>query len=78
LEKCKHTQTKAFKHIKKIGNAFLDAQQMFVQQAIHITLSIPLHHATRFFQFINRCEGENRVFCIISTKNLECLPLDST
>ncbi len=64
MEKCKHTQTKAFKHIKKIGNAFLDAQQMFVQQAIHITLSIPLHHATRSFQFINTCEEENKAFVL--------------
>ncbi len=55
--------------LKKESNALLDAQQMFVQQAIHITLSIPLHHATRSFQFINTCEEENRDFILFPQKN---------
>jgi len=55
LEKCKHEQTRTFECIKKLGNAFLNAQQMFIEQVVHITLSIPLYHSTRSFQFINTC-----------------------
>jgi hypothetical protein len=56
LNKCKHEQIEAFKCIKKLGNAFLNAQQMFVQQVVHITLSMPLYHSTRSFQLINTCQ----------------------
>jgi hypothetical protein len=42
LNKCKHEQIEAYECIKKLGNAFLNAQQMSIQQTIHITLSIPL------------------------------------
>ncbi len=73
MEKCKHEQTKTFEHIKKLGNTLLDAQQMFVQKAIHMTLSIPLHHATRSFQFINTCEEENKGFLYYFHKNLKHL-----
>ncbi len=44
LNKCKHEQIEAYECIKKLGNAFLNAQQMSIQQTIHITLSIPLYH----------------------------------
>jgi hypothetical protein len=40
-DKCKCEKTKAFEQIKKLRNAFLNAQQMSIQQAIHICLSIP-------------------------------------
>jgi len=39
LNKCKHEQTQASKCIKNLDNAFLNAQQIFGQQAIHIMLS---------------------------------------
>jgi hypothetical protein len=39
LNKCKHEQTQASKCIKKLGNAFLNAQQISNQQAIRIMLS---------------------------------------
>jgi hypothetical protein len=32
----KHEQTKVFERIKKLGTTFLNAQQMFVQQVVHI------------------------------------------
>jgi hypothetical protein len=39
LEKWKHEQTKAFEWIKKLGTTFLNAQQMFVQQSVHIIIN---------------------------------------
>jgi hypothetical protein len=30
LNKCKHEKTKTFERIKKLGNAFLNAQQMSI------------------------------------------------
>jgi hypothetical protein len=44
LNKCKHEQIETYECIKKLRNAFLNAQQMSIQQTIHITLSIPLYH----------------------------------
>jgi hypothetical protein len=56
LNKCKHDKKKTFEHTKKLGNAFLNAQQMLTQQVVHVTLSIPLYHLTKSFQFINTCQ----------------------
>ncbi len=36
LEKWKHEQIEASEQIKKLGTTFLNAQQMFVQQYVHI------------------------------------------
>ncbi len=36
FKKCKHKQTNKLEHIKKLGNSFLNAQQMSMQQAIDI------------------------------------------
>jgi len=41
LEKCKHEETKAYKQIIFFKNAFKNAQQMLIQQVVHICLSIP-------------------------------------
>jgi hypothetical protein len=41
LDKCKCEETKTFKQILKLGNVFLNAQQMSIQQVVHICLSIP-------------------------------------
>ncbi len=40
LRRCKHERYEAFKQIKTLGNTFLNAQQMSIQQAMHISLSI--------------------------------------
>jgi len=37
--KCKHEQYETSKRIKKLGNTFLNAQLMSIQQAMHISLS---------------------------------------
>jgi hypothetical protein len=39
LSKCNHEQYETSKRIKKLGSTFLNAQQMSIQQAVHISLS---------------------------------------
>jgi mRNA degradation ribonuclease J1/J2 len=68
LDKYKCEEIEEFKHIKKLENAFLNAQQMSIQQVVHICLSIQLYNATRLFQFINICEENNRVFVLLPKK----------
>ncbi len=62
MDKCKCEEIETYEWIKKLRNAFLNAQQMSIQQAVHICLSIPLYDSTRSFQFINTCEENNRAF----------------
>jgi hypothetical protein len=46
---------------------------MFVQQDIHISLSISLYHSTRSFQYINTCEKHDRAFILLLQKMLHNL-----
>jgi hypothetical protein len=39
--------------IQKMGNVFINAQQILAQLVAYIVLSIPLYHASRTFKFIN-------------------------
>jgi hypothetical protein len=55
--------------LKMLENAFLSAQQMSTQQVVHITISIPLYHLTRPFQFINTCQQQDRTFVLLPQKN---------
>jgi hypothetical protein len=59
LRECKHEQYETFKQIKKLRNTFLNAQQMSIQQTMHISLSISFYYSTRTFQFINTCNEHN-------------------
>lgn len=38
---------------------------MYVQQAMHLTLSMPLYYTTRFFQFINTCKEHEKTFVLL-------------
>jgi hypothetical protein len=38
LSKCKHEQYETSKQIIKLGNKILNAQQMSIQQVVHISL----------------------------------------
>jgi hypothetical protein len=42
---------------------------MFIQQVVHITLSIPLYHSTRSFRFINTCQQQDTTFVLLPQKN---------
>jgi hypothetical protein len=78
LDKCKNEEIKTPWQIKKLGTAFLNAQQMLIQQAVHICLSIPLYHSIKSFQFINICEENDRTFVLLPQKILNKLFLNST
>jgi hypothetical protein len=60
LDRCKCGETQAFEWIKKLGNAFKNAQQISIQHAIHICLSIPLYHSTSSFHFMKKNTYEKK------------------
>jgi hypothetical protein len=78
LDKCKNEETKTPRQIKKLRNAFLNAQQMLIQQAVHICLSIALYHPIKSFQFINIYEENDRTFVLLPQTKLNKLFLNST
>ena len=53
LQKCITDKIDVNIRILKLGNAFLNAQQMSAQLAIYLILSILLYHCSRLFAFIN-------------------------
>jgi hypothetical protein len=63
--------------IKKIGNSFLNAQQMFAQLAVYLAMSMPFHHATRSFQFINTSEEQTWAKILLPSSMLKKLKLES-
>lgn len=62
---------------KKIGNTFLNAQQIFAQLAIYIVLSIHLYHSSCKWFFINTSPPSEWTFVLKSNKQLQNLPLES-
>ncbi len=50
---CNESKIETHTRIQKMGNVFLNVQQMLAQLATYIVLSIPLYHAPRTFKFIN-------------------------
>jgi 23S rRNA pseudoU1915 N3-methylase RlmH len=53
IKKCEDKNIDVNLNIKKLGNAFMNAQQMSAQLATYIILSLPLYHAFRSFSFLN-------------------------
>jgi len=53
IQKCIEDKTHANKQILKLGNAFLNAQQMSAQLVVYLILSLPLYHSSRSFKFMN-------------------------
>jgi hypothetical protein len=78
LEKCKYEQTSDVERVRKMGNSFLNAQQMPAQLAVYLALSLPLHHATRSFQFINTSEEQSRAAILLPPDALKKLEPEST
>jgi len=72
LNKCKYEQYQTSKWIKKLENTLINAQQMSIQQVVHITLSITFYFTTRSFQFINTC---NELLCCCHKKYYTIYPL---
>jgi hypothetical protein len=56
--------------IEKLGNEFLNTQWMFVKLIVTLILSLPLHHYSQSFNFINTTPYEEWTF--VNHKLLPC------
>jgi hypothetical protein len=61
LEECEYEQTSDVEQVRKKGNSFLNVQQIPAQLVVYLSLSMPLHHASHSFQFINTSEEQSKV-----------------
>jgi hypothetical protein len=61
-----------------MGNTFLNAQQISIQLATYIVLSIPPYHASRTFKFINTSLLQEHAFVLKDVKSLKNLPSNFT
>ena len=77
LQNCITNKTDANIRILKLGNAFLNAQQMSAQLAIYLILSIPLYHCSRSFAFINTSPLQERAFVLKPQQQLQKLDKES-
>ena len=50
--------------MRRVGNAILNSQQLTAQQAVYISLSLPLHSCTREVIFINTSPQEERTLLL--------------
>jgi len=68
---------KHLNNFKTLENAFLNAQQMSIQQAVHLCLSIPYIIQQNHFNFINICQENDRTFVLLFQKTLNKLSPNS-
>ena len=64
--------------IQKMGNAFLNAQQMSARLVVYVVFFISLYHASRSFKFINTSPPQKQTFFSKNIKSLKELSPDST
>jgi hypothetical protein len=53
IKKCIVNNIDANTKIIKLGDVFLNAQKMVIQLTAYFVFSLPLHHSSQTFQFIN-------------------------
>jgi len=73
---CNENKIEAHIHIQKMGNAFLNVQQMLAQLTTYIVLSIPLYHASKTFKFSNTSPLQEHAFVLKLLHLKKTLPLD--
>ncbi len=64
IQKCIINNIDANTKIQKLGNVFLNVQQMVAQVAIYFMFSLLLYHSFRTFQIINTSLFEERAFVL--------------
>jgi hypothetical protein len=64
IKKCIANNIDANTIIQKLGNVFLNAQQMVVQLTTYLVFSLPLYYSFQKFQFINTSPYEKHVFVL--------------
>ena len=66
------------RQVRHIGNYFTNSVETCAQEAIYLTLQLPLTKATRKVVFINTSSSNKRTFLLKQTSALEKLAPDST
>ena len=63
--------------VRHIGNKFLNAVEISAQEAVYLTLQLPLRCSSRYVQFINTTIPEERTFLLKPHDQLQDLPNNS-
>jgi hypothetical protein len=63
IKKCITNNIDANTRIQKLGNVFLNAQQMVVQLVVYLVFSLQLYHSSQTFQFINTSPFKKQLLC---------------
>jgi hypothetical protein len=66
------------KQVRYIGNKFLNAVEVSAQEAVYLTLQLPVTRASRDVKFINTAPKDNRTFLLKSKDKLQDMNPDST
>jgi hypothetical protein len=76
-EEAKQTGSDIRSQVRAIGNKFTRHSEMSAQEAVYLTLQLPLRRCSRSFIFINTSPPEERPFILKSEEQLTKLPDDS-
>ena len=66
------------KQVRHIGNVFSNCVEVSAQEAVYLSLQIPLTKSTRDVVFVNTSTPEERVFLLKPKSSLDDLPPEST
>ena len=66
------------KQVRHIGNVFSNCVEVSAQEAVYLSLQIPLTKSTRDVVFVNTSTSEERVFLLKPKSSLDDLPPEST
>ena len=66
------------KQVRHIGNVFSNCVEVSAQEAVYLSLQIPLTKSTRDAVFVNTSTPEERVFLLKPKSSLDDLPPEST
>ena len=66
------------KQVRHIGNVFSNSVEVSAQEAVYLSLQIPLTKSTRDVVFVNTSTPEERVFLLKPKSSLDDLPPEST
>jgi hypothetical protein len=69
IKKCENENVATNLNIRKSGNVFLNAQQMFAQLTTYIILSLPLYHTSKSFSFFSTLPSFECAFVLKSNNN---------
>ena len=64
--------------VRQIGNKFLNAVEISVQEAVYLVLQMPMRRSSRDFQFISTSPPDERAFLLKKLDKLKELPDNST